>query len=341
MKLYTHSSLFIIFLLFANNALGNCASYYSIINKAEKEIVDSNYAGALALYDSAFKINAYASDYFNAGFCALLDHKQKLSASYFSKYLMKGASYTYLASELARNFPDIDKEYVKNLESYKANRCTSYAMLNMLDSLLKVDQYYHNMRLQGADSIQVYDRLNYEYLMSYIGKNGFPAEGQCVLDPDNLALPGCYILFRHFIQAGIFTNDDLNILIEAVCDNKLPPEVLSDDLDLYYHKGMFGNDIIIKVVVSDELKKEDSAGSKFYDQNDLWILKTGLINKEEIAVNRSRYHMEPLDDFLNKIKFILTTDKPFILHAPYILRSYINNFEDAKMELSSYEPLIH
>ncbi|NVN95013.1 MAG: hypothetical protein HXX18_06990 [Bacteroidetes bacterium] len=84
----------------------NYSEYYKLTNQAELKIVDSSFADALMIYQSAFNKfkNNFGQDIYNACLCAILSKQNEVAEVFLEKMVFKGYTIDQFKSNTYENF---------------------------------------------------------------------------------------------------------------------------------------------------------------------------------------------------------------------------------------------
>ena len=208
------------------------ANYYQLVNKAELNIVDSNYSKAFQNYEEAFtyKKAPFGKDIYNEAICAvLLDNYKKTYVNF--KHLL---AYGYEMDSLRKKEVLVDffsSELGMKLKKDNEQKVLLYdiGLRKKYDSLFFADQYFRlkegSYDIYG-DTIKKIDIANVAIIQKLIKDHGFPSQYQV----------GLYSGFSYFsIQLMIIHNcvgshggqffDFTDILYSAVHKGKLDARV--------------------------------------------------------------------------------------------------------------------
>lgn len=242
-------NLLIIFILNSSGLFGQMSdslkSYYYYVNKAELEIVGTNYCKAIEYYSTAFLLKDFPfhRDIYNQAICNVLVEEYMMAHNNFRTLLDYGYTIdSLLVNEELSDFfiskygKKLIREAAKGIQpSYNVNLRHRY------DSILAADQFFRekdrNYQIYG-DTINKIDEQNANLLHRLIMTYGFPTEN----------LIGSFYSFDyHPFKIVVIHNqvgvrgkrfDFTNILYEATYNGELDSRVA-----LQLVTGSTGNDM--------------------------------------------------------------------------------------------------
>ncbi|MBL4587002.1 MAG: hypothetical protein JKX84_08110 [Flavobacteriales bacterium] len=156
--------------------------YYEYVNKAEMQIVDSNYQQAIALYETgfSFKKHPFGRDMYNHAVCAVLTKEYSKVHSDLKHLIAKG--YPLDSLQARSTFNDFflsknGKELVKYAKDYLPQ--DNVGLREMYDSMFVLDQFYrkkHGSYAVYGDTIEKIDNANVDLVRALIDEHGFPSQ---------------------------------------------------------------------------------------------------------------------------------------------------------------------
>jgi len=274
--------------------------HYSLINKAEMAIIDSNYQLAINLYDSAFtyKDSPFATDIYNAAICATLTLQYDKTLLYLQRVLDKGYKIQKLFEKPL--FDEFFKsDFGIELIQYSHNIVYKHNIIlnNQLDSLFDIDQKFRKMVNNPyevyKDTISKIDDSNAIFIIDFINKYGFPNED----------LIGLY--------TNLYNNTSWYIVILHNQQRYSKGKTKTDMTDLIYD-ALYNGEIHPTVAI--HLIEETGIGSNYYGCIDAGLLKfvldtTGMITKEIIEKIPWGYLVLKDEDKINEIRVEIGLDK--------------------------------
>ncbi len=298
--------LFVIVLLLLNNISSaqsatrtdNAAKYFAYTNKAELQIVDSNYASAISFYDSAFSNLRVplSQDMYNYAICAALNKKYEVTYEAIKFLIERGCDSTLFFRN--RVFDDFKKQEQKrihaNYSAFISNR-RKYVDSAIIKDILKMkdaDQYYFRKRLSNLsnvsfmDSLQKNDDSITNRLKNYFSRFQYLHEGIIggVEFSKPTGSPIFYVIVRHHYQNNKY--DLTPILKKALEAGYIKPELYASWVGLEF-QGVPGFGF---------------EGSIMETQDSLYILKFPGI-KSKIEENRKKIGLCTLEEQLKKTLF--------------------------------------
>lgn len=195
--------------------------YYRNCNKAELDILEKDYEGALSHYKKAFKTEhpGYADDYFNA-----LKVTQELNEVDFAVFCGQNLLDRGICAEFFDAFSVLnDKEIRKELFSHQDTLLNKeYRVL--LNRMYNEDQVAHGDYANKA-RMSLVDSINFSEFKKLIQAYGFPSEKkvgiECSSNKRGFHFIPLDILLTHFSERKYTGVDD--ILRNAVSSHKLTP----------------------------------------------------------------------------------------------------------------------
>lgn len=286
--------------------------YFKNVQEAEWKITIQQYDSALYFYKLAFNVRKDAKDLLNAAFCALYEKEYDDAQQYLILYLKKGGKFYYNETEFVDFFPGLPQSIKSTIRAFNRPPITPTGLGKTLDSLRLVDQHYHQNRESiGIDSMHHYDKTNYEYLMGIIRKHGFPIEEDVVLDTYSIANRSYEVLFVHFIQAGLFTYEDLAILKQALFDDKLSPITFSVFANYFFQRDLYGYRKVVRYFTT-----TDRSAAEFCEPLTVTI-KTTEEEMQFFNKNRAEIGLLPFTEHISCITFGHSKN-PFYFTTPWV-----------------------
>ncbi len=164
--------------------------YYSYVNQAEMQVVESDYVLASLLYDSAFNYltQPFGRDLYNRAVCASLLRDYKTADTLLTFLVAKAYPIDSLTIRAVfQEFFESDRG--KQLIRFADTNPEHYdvKLRHLVDSILVVDQHFRKM--EGGydvygDTIKKIDRSNVDLIEQLIAKHGFPSQALIGVYPD-------------------------------------------------------------------------------------------------------------------------------------------------------------
>lgn len=300
--------------------------YYSLTNKAELAIVDSNYTEAIEFYSRAFsfKANAFKKDIYNQALCAVLI-KDYRNAYYNFKDLI---NYGYILDSLTNRKELIvffHSKYGKKLIAHNKKNKALYnvPLRETYDSLYKADQSFRK-KTGGydvyGDTIQKIDISNADKVQKLIGQYGFPSQNLIGVYPD-FSYRSIFTLIIHN-NAGNRLGQYLNytaILYNAVYSGKLDSRVGSQLIS-----GSTGNDYYgfeVTGLVKQGLDTTNNVMNKTSKLTNWGFYKLSRHQEQEYDKRRAEIGLCPIEENRNKTIYNL---KDNVFHLTTVGNRKIN-----------------
>lgn len=316
---------FAVFILFIQGCFAqlpdNLLKYYRLVNNAELSIVDSNYTGAIELYDSAFATEPkveFMKDVYNQAICEIL------IGNYDTAYLnlQNLIEFGYpIDSIIARQvfYPFFDSRFGRKLMRHNQKSIETYNidLRDTYDSLLIMDQKFRSM--EGSydvygDTIQKIDISNAEKVTKLLNLYGFPSE----------QLIGVYVHFDYTPMRILILHNNIGsrngqhmnftkIIYKAIysgkIDSRLCPQLLM---------GSTGNDYFgfeYSGVIRHGMESEYQLGNLDSLYTDWGYYKLDSELEEELNERREKIGVCTINDTRVKALFNMR-DKRFYLAEP-------------------------
>ncbi len=208
------------------------AYYYHFINKAELDIIDSNYSSACKNYEEAFSYNKspFARDLYNEALCSfLLEDYDKVYAN-FSYLIDYGYQLSWL-KEKDELKPFFKCKQGKKLLKYKSKQLHNVYLRQVYDSLFFADQFFRKKKGSYAtygDTISKIDDSNMDVILSLYKQHGFPSQ-KLVGVYQGFNYKSIYIMIIHN-QVGmrdVQYYDFTKILLQSLKSGKLDARMVS------------------------------------------------------------------------------------------------------------------
>jgi hypothetical protein len=206
----------------------NIKLYYERINKAEMALIDSNYANALKLYDSAFSYKKipFGRDLYNAALTAIIYKSYPTALIHLEKLFSLGYDIKNIDTL------SVFKEFICSKfgklarKKYKAKKLIYNSKYRIeVQEMVRMDQFFRvkeNAYERYGDTIRAIDAQNVKHLIKLISGNGFPSEDKIGINPDNLFQPLFYVLVFHQNNGAKYqTFNYSSILQEAILKGEL------------------------------------------------------------------------------------------------------------------------
>ena len=343
MKSFKNSLFVIIFFLLTNITSGqsgakndNAARYFAYTNKAELQIVDSNYTSAISFYDSAFSnLRAPLSqDMYNYAICNALGKKYKATYDAIKFLIERGCdSALFFRNPVFNGFKNQEQKRIRaNYSDFIANR-GKYIDSTIIKDILEmneVDQYYFRKRPNNLsnksfiDSLEKNDDSLTIRLKKYFSLFQYLHEGIIgvrVEDSKLLCYPIFNILIRHHYQNLKY--DLTSILRNALESGYIKPELYASWVEFEFQRTPgFGEESLMKEI-----------------NDSLYISKfTGI--KSKIEENRMKIGLCTLEEQVKKTIFSRYIDKNGFLFFASIVMFAGNNesFNEVLRKFSNVVP---
>lgn len=338
--------IYFFFILHSTANSQNYLDYYKTTNKAENQILQENFDSASFFYKKAFKQNyGFGKDYYNAAICAVKTNKQKLSKRYIFELANKGLNINYLKQNIVLNsfFNDDKENEVKYMKKYDNFYTRNKIIRRKLDSLSEVDQLirkrknsYQNSDFYKKELRQV-DSSNTKYLLQLIDELGhFPSENIIGLGDSISHSPSFDLLIWHQADRTKQSFNFANMLEKAVLNGNILPERASILMQLNDGSKNFQNDIVYKVIFSN-----DSLLLENQKKNNQWLYKEWILNKKGLNEFRYSIGLCSIGEYLNKVKYQLSKKQLFIFFSQITFPTYyISHFETANQLLNNGRMLL-
>ena len=322
--------------------------YYSLINEAEMEILDSNLQHASKLYEEAFtyKKFPFCSDQYNKAICeALLNNYEKTHESL--RYIV---SYNYSIDSLKeieslKNY--FTSDYGKKLTSFDNNRTkfiknTSH---EFYDSLFIKDQEFRTeLNYKRTEELKFRDSTDAYQLLNYINANGFPSEQEVGLFDNYHLNLGLYIVFSHnsIFMGSVNYHLNLNqkfleILSQAFVHGYADIRVYQDLYQAHLGKQIYGTNYcnLLRIAMLDSMHVNN------FDPKSLTPLSVfKLPGDEKIAsINRERNAagLPDLEDARKKLKYAYQVVNESETVWPFTFILEIHDFNQPNITFESEE----
>ena len=299
MRKITKLLLFLTFAVSANLYSQNRIEYFYLRNKAEVQIVRSNYDSALVLYQKAFDMKGYihSRDLFNAAICAAktpqknrdlgIKYLEMLSHNGVAKHTMYKSCFKPLRKgDLWKKTKKTFKRNIKNARSLWND-----SLKLVLKKLVKRDQEFRlkpgSYSVYG-DTILYLDSLNIEELKKIISIYGYPNE-QIIGKKRHLAKNlNHYVIIRHYYQNKGFEMS--KILYNEVKKGNLSPRVFCE----------------LEDKKNTEINNHDKYGTVIFFNLNGKEIKQNYSAKEIKTFNKNRRELglESIEEYIEKIIFM-------------------------------------
>jgi hypothetical protein len=314
----------------------DAAKYFAYANKAELQIVDSNYKNAILFYDSAFTNLAapLSQDMYNYSICAVLEKKYEAAYDAIKFLIERGCdSMLFFKNPGFHEFRNREQTRIrKNYPVFISNR-SKYIDTKIIRDILEmneVDQYYFRKRVNNLsnkpfiDSLQKNDDSLILKLKKYFTIFQYLHEGVIGVRLEDSKL-SCYpvfnILVRHHYQDLKY--DLTPVLKNALESGYLRPELYASWVDFEFGRTPgFGAELLINEI-----------------NNSLYISKYSGI-KSKIEENRKEIGLCTLEEQVKKTIFSRYIDKNgFLFFAPIIISAGNNeSFNEVLRRFSTVIP---
>lgn len=311
-------------------------AYHPLVQEAERQIVEQDFANALQLYNQAFVAvpEPFAIDYYNAAVSAMLAEDQKQAFNYLDKLALKGVSLDYIEKQEVFAPLQETKEWSKFQKSYAKHRTRFNRRANLdlradLDELYAKDQFFRQakggLRVNG-DTIKKIEANNVEFLLATIEEHGYPGEALIGVADTLEQLPRFSIVIQRQIKATNGYNFD-SILKEAVQSGRIRPQAAAYLLE-QQGQGAFKSRVFVTVTCSNPENCEgaDFEGKFFRDR--LTNSQLGILNE-----SRSKLGLSDFPDYRNKVLYN-RQDKRFKLSNYWSVANYVVPSKEAASALT-------
>ncbi|MGE0078159.1 MAG: hypothetical protein AB7S48_09885 [Bacteroidales bacterium] len=289
---------FFLFLSINTFSQNKVRNYYEIINRAELHICNTHYYDALVSYDSAFRIiQPFNIDLSNAVECAI-DAKNTQKLLFYLGWLKaKGYDpkptwdmYKHIMAFNPKIIDSLNAFPVSSLCKEKDTTFISEVKLRYeLDQRLDKERIKHfaakdSLANVYRDSFNCVVNSNAKWLKQWIEMNGFPSE-ECYysIDFKQNVFPKLINMITHYFQGENW--DMYDILKKSVYDGLLRPIDLAE-------KVRFVPQNAVEYGIAPYVFMGDSLILQKYDVE--------IVNK-----NRYELMLEPYEDYLTKVNYIL------------------------------------
>jgi len=281
--------------------------YYSIINEAEKLIVENNQMEAIGYYNKAFIINTspFIKDVHNALICALKS-KNVISSKVFIDILLEfdlDTNFYYKSPKLIDLHDNFELyEYFKNgiinRPIVNRSKCAEFKLLLALDQSIRnacreINSNYY--RICGNE-IRALDSLILLKLKLHLKENGVPSDRSlCLINSSST--PAYVGIIEHSMQWG--KNDLDSILLESINIYKIHP-LLYSDLKDYYRESYLKIDPVYGL----------SYNVKLGDRLFIFPAK----DNAEIDKNRASIFLDSIAEYNRKVVFQYKNPEYFLIY---------------------------
>lgn len=281
--------------------------YYSIINEAEKLIVENNQMEAIGYYNKAFIINTspFIKDVHNALICALKS-KNVISSKVFIDILLEfdlDTNFYYKSPKLIDLHDNFELyEYFKNgiinRPIVNRSKCAEFKLLLALDQSIRnacreINSNYY--RICGNE-IRALDSLILLKLKLHLKENGVPSDRSlCLINSSST--PAYVGIIEHSMQWG--KNDLDSILLESINNYKIHP-LLYSDLKDYYRESYLKIDPVYGL----------SYNVKLGDRLFIFPAK----DNAEIDKNRASIFLDSIAEYNRKVVFQYKNPEYFLIY---------------------------
>lgn len=283
--------------------------YYSLINKAELNIIDSNYSMSSHYYDSAFSLNKFpfSKDIYNAVVIKILLQEDSVAAKYMERLATLGFDVSNFKSNPLTKFFWEGKYAAKVLNYSKTVKPVySYAYRKEIENIVERDQLFRvkpNAYQLYDDTIRKIDKENVIKMQQLINRFGFPSEYKIGVQNDNVITSLFNIFFLHQSSGSyqIFNFSQLlkDAVINGVLDNKIAANLIMREDGMSYYdalgilKGKFDT-----VIVAGNEKITTSY------ETDWGYIEVNDEQKNKYDKKRKEIFLEPYNDHIRKILFL-------------------------------------
>lgn len=320
----------------SNENVDYIKAYHPLVNEAELQIVEQDFASALQLYNQAFAAvpEPFAIDYYNAAVSAMLAEDQKQAFSYLEKLALKGVSLEYVEKQEVFTPLQETKEWSKFLKNYSKNRARFNRRADLdlradLDELYAKDQFFRQakggLRVNG-DTIRKIEASNVEFLLGVIEKHGYPGEALIGVADTLEQLPRFSIVIQRQTKATNGYNFE-PVLKEAVQFGRIRPQAAAYLLE-QQGQGAFKSKAFVTVSCNNSKNCEgaDFEGKYFRDR---------LTNSQLDVLNasRSKLGLSSFPDYRSKVLYNMQ-DKRFKLSSYWSITNYVVPSKEAASALT-------
>lgn len=311
-------------------------AYHPLIDKAELEIVEQDFADALQLYEKAFAAvpEPFAIDYYNAAISALLADEQKQVFDYLEKLALKGVSLEYLeAQDVFAELHETD-EWKKFRKSYGKHRRKFKHRANLdlradLDELYAKDQYFRQAEKSisvHADTIRKIEDNNVDFLLNVIEEHGYPGEALIGVADTLEQLPRFSIVIQRQTKA-MDGYDFSSILKDAVQQGRIRPQAAAYLIE-QQGRGSFNTKAFVTVNCSNPENCDGSAFDGKYFRDRLTSSQLDVLNE-----NRSKLGLSSFPAYRKKVLYNMQ-DRRFKLGNYWSVRNYVVPSKEAASALT-------
>ncbi len=296
----------------------DAAKYFAYTNKAELQIVDSNYTNAISFYDSAFKNLAVplSQDMYNYSICAVLEKKYGIAYDAIKFLIERGCDTTmFYKNPVFHDFRNLEQKRIrKQYPKFISNR-RKYIDSNIIKDIFEMneaDQYFFRKRQNNLsnkpliDSLQKNDDSITLNLKKYFSIFQYLHEGVIGVRVEDSKL-SCYpifnILVRHHYQNLKY--DLTPILRNALESGYIKPELYASWVEFEFQRTPgFGAESLVKEI------------------NDSLFISTFPGIKSKIEEKRMKIGLCSLEEQVKKTIFSRYIDKNgFLLFATVVMFS--------------------
>lgn len=313
--------------------------YYPVINEAEVNILNQNYADALIAYKQAFASvpSPFARDYFNAAVSALQVEDEKLAFDYLEKLALKGVSLKYLQKQEA--FEDVQnakrwKKFVKKYPKYrkKYKKAVNVDLRADLDELYARDQYFRQAkggyRVYG-DTLKQIEDANVKRFLKWVEQYGYPGEALIGVADSLEQLPRFYIVIERQTKARN-GYDFTDLILEAVQQGNLAPQTAAFLLDKQAGSNLYGSKAFVKLNCSNCDENSILNRSKQY-----FVKAKSEQELDQINKRRESLGLDAVEDYLMKVIFEMENSKFKLATDWAIANYYVPSQEAAKIMMEN------
>lgn len=311
-------------------------SYHPVVQEAELQVVEQNYADALRLYRQAFAAvpEPFAIDIYNAAVCAMLAEDQKQVMTYLNRLALKGVSIDYIEKQEVFSPLQATKDWAKFEKSYAKNRAKFRRRANLdlradLDELYARDQFFRQakggLRVHG-DTIRKIEDNNVAFLLETIKEHGYPGEDLIGVADTLEQLPRFSIVIQRQTKARNGYNFE-PILKEAVQQGRIRPEVAAYLLEQQGY-GTFKSRVFVTVDCNNPKNCEGAGVEGKYFRDKLTQSQLDALNK-----SRSELGLSSFPDYRKKVLYN-AKDKRFKLSNYWSITNYVVPSKEAVSALT-------
>lgn len=278
----------ILFVLTTSSVYCQNRAYLRLINAAELNITENEFASAFENYGKAFQLsdNPKAIDLVNSLKCACLLKKANVD-KLLIKIFQKGLTYNdlFFKEDLLKKCLSKRKLEIKP-PPIDLNYRTQINNLNKADQFFRTKTGSYRKYQKQIDSV---DKKNVKALIRLIEKKGFPSESRIGVETV-IGYQGWEIVVWHYQQqrSRDKSKPDLfsGILMKALQNDEISPLVYATYVELQ-------NDSIYLKYITNPLI--------ILDKDEYRILKSTLEKKDQINASREAIGMNSLEDDIKKI----------------------------------------